>query len=163
MGLRPTQGDEKLLLLILLRANRSVIPTGAKRSGGTCCSSSAPSNLNGSTTPPFVVPSEVEGSAVASSIETAPNGSTTLPFVIPTGAYPDSCHTALDKAACAPFGKGKAHEVHQRHKVPQEIRGSAVEGSAVQLPSDGHVFQAPAHAIPSLRCSCSSVIPLVSG
>jgi hypothetical protein len=43
-----------------------------------------------------------------------------------------SCHAALDKAACAPFCKGKAHEVHQRHQVPQEIRGSVVEGSAVR-------------------------------
>jgi hypothetical protein len=42
-----------------------------------------------------------------------------------------SCHAALDKAACAPFCKGKAHEVHQRHQVPQEIRGSVVEGPAV--------------------------------
>jgi hypothetical protein len=42
-----------------------------------------------------------------------------------------SCHAALDKAACAPFCKGKAHEAHQRHQVLQEIRGSAVEGSAV--------------------------------
>jgi hypothetical protein len=32
-----------------------------------------------------------------------------------------SCHAALDKAAYAPFRKGKAHEVHQRHEVPQEI------------------------------------------
>ncbi len=45
-----------------------------------------------------------------------------------------SCHAALDKAARAPFCTGKAHEVHQRHKVPQEIRGSAaVEGPAVSL------------------------------
>ena len=44
-----------------------------------------------------------------------------------------SCHAALDKAACAPFCKGKAHEVHQRHRGPQEIRGSEVEGPAVRL------------------------------
>jgi hypothetical protein len=44
-----------------------------------------------------------------------------------------SCHTALDRAAGAPFSKGKAHEVHQRHQVLQEIRGSAVERSAVRL------------------------------
>src|SRR6202050_820154 len=44
-----------------------------------------------------------------------------------------SCHAALDKAACAPFCNGKAHEVHQRHQVPQEIRGSVVEGPAVFL------------------------------
>jgi hypothetical protein len=44
-----------------------------------------------------------------------------------------SCHAALDKSACAPFYKGKAHEVRQRHQVPQEIRGSVVEGPAVAL------------------------------
>jgi hypothetical protein len=44
--------------------NRSVIPTGAKRSGGTCCSSSSASDLNGSPTLPFVIPTEAEGSAV---------------------------------------------------------------------------------------------------
>jgi hypothetical protein len=37
---------------------RSVIPTGAKRSGRTCCSSSAASNLNGSATLPFVISTE---------------------------------------------------------------------------------------------------------
>ena len=42
-----------------------------------------------------------------------------------------SCHAALDKAACAPFRKGKVHEVHQRHEVTQEIRGSVAEGPAV--------------------------------
>jgi len=46
-----------------------------------------------------------------------------------------SCHAALDTSTCAPFRKGKAHEVHQRHQVLQEIRGSVVEGSAVR-PSD---------------------------
>jgi hypothetical protein len=44
-----------------------------------------------------------------------------------------SCHAALGKAACAPSCKGKAHEVHQRHQVRQEIRGSVVERSAVRL------------------------------
>src|ERR1700733_8307549 len=52
------------LVCPFLNRNRSVIPTGAKRSGGTCCSSSAISNLNGSVTLPFVIPSEAEGSAV---------------------------------------------------------------------------------------------------
>ena len=42
-----------------------------------------------------------------------------------------SCHAGLDRSARAPFCKGKAHEVHQRHRVQQEIRGSVVEGSAV--------------------------------
>ena len=51
-------------------------------------------------------------------------------FVIPTRI---SCHVALDAVACAPFSEGKAHEVRQRHQVPQEIRGSEAEGSAVSL------------------------------
>src|ERR1700722_9173579 len=38
-------------------------------------------------------------------------------------------------AACAPFCKGKVHEVHQRNQVPQEIRESVAEGSAVFLGS----------------------------
>jgi hypothetical protein len=45
-----------------------------------------------------------------------------------------SCHAALDRSACAPFCKGKAHEVHQRHQGQQEIRGSVVEGPAVNHP-----------------------------
>src|SRR3984885_12345004 len=48
-----------------LGTNRSVIPTEAKRSGGTCCSSSTESNLEGSAVLPFVIPSETEGSAVS--------------------------------------------------------------------------------------------------
>jgi hypothetical protein len=35
-----------------------------------------------------------------------------------------SCHAAADEAACAPFFQGKAHDVCQRHQLPQEIRGS---------------------------------------
>jgi hypothetical protein len=64
-GANRSGADEKLPLTVLLSAsNRSVIPTGAKRSGGTCCSSSASSNLTGSAALPFVIPSEAEGSAV---------------------------------------------------------------------------------------------------
>src|ERR1700689_488858 len=37
MGLRPTQGDEKRGLDFPV-THRTVIPTEAKRSGGTCCS-----------------------------------------------------------------------------------------------------------------------------
>jgi hypothetical protein len=55
-------------------------------------------------------------------------------IVIPTGAYPDFLPRSTGQAACAPFCKGKAHEVHQRHKLPQEIRGSVVEGPAVHHP-----------------------------
>jgi hypothetical protein len=63
-----------------------------------------------------------------------------------------SCHAALDEAACAPFCKGKAHDVHQRHQVQQEIRGSAVEGSAVR-PSD----------FPNSRALTQTLKPLRSG
>jgi hypothetical protein len=64
MGLRPTEGIKLLPLVLSCVPNRSVIPTGAQRSGGTCCSSSAVSNPNGSATFPFVIPTAVEGSAV---------------------------------------------------------------------------------------------------
>jgi hypothetical protein len=58
------------------------------------------------------------------------------PFlVIPTRI---SCHIALDTVACAPFSDGKAHEVRQRHQVPQEIRGSEAEGSAVPRTTPGN-------------------------
>jgi hypothetical protein len=64
-GQRPTEADKKLLRLALQSVpSRSVIPTVAKRSGGTCCSPSAASKLNGSAFLPFVIPTEVEGSAV---------------------------------------------------------------------------------------------------
>jgi hypothetical protein len=86
------------------------MPTGAKRSVGTCCSSSAASNLDGSAPVPFVIPTRI------------------------------SCHALLDKAACAPFCQGKAHEVRQRHQLPQEIRGSVAEGSAAQRTSPGYVL-----------------------
>jgi hypothetical protein len=113
--------------------------------------------------PPFVIPSEAEGSAVpltplkkcfSTELSWAfgpPKGmknclySFFCPFLTELSSRPKrtriSCHAALDKAACAPFCKGKAHEVHQRHQVPQEIRGSVVEGSAVQRTPLGNVFR----------------------
>jgi hypothetical protein len=72
----------------------------------------------------------VEGPAVPLPLYPIFPEGATLSFVIPTRI---SCHAALDKATCAPFCKRKAHEVHQRHQVPQEIRGSEAEGSAVYL------------------------------
>jgi hypothetical protein len=57
-----------------------------------------------------------------------------------------SCHIALDTVACAPFSDGKAHEVRQRHQVPQEIRGSEAEGSAVPRTFPGNVFDDPQQA-----------------
>jgi hypothetical protein len=41
-----------------------VIPTGAKRSGGTCCSLHQPPDEHRSIALPFVIPSAAEGSAV---------------------------------------------------------------------------------------------------
>ncbi len=73
-------------------------------------------------------------------------GSATLPFVIPTRI---SCHPALDKAACAPFCKGKAHEVYQRHQLLQEIRGSEAEGSAVPRTCLGNVLTTNSSVIPT--------------
>src|SRR5258707_14528269 len=61
-------------------------------------------------------------------------------FVIPTRI---SCHVALDRVACAPFFEGKAHEVRQRHQVPQEIRGSEAEGSAVPRTTTGNADYDP--------------------
>jgi hypothetical protein len=57
-----------------------------------------------------------------------------------------SCNAALDATACAPFCKGKAHELHQRHQAPQEIRGSGAEGSAVR-PSAFPNFPYPIQAL----------------
>jgi hypothetical protein len=71
---------------------------------------------------------------------TALYGTVALSFVIPTRI---SCHVALDKIACAPFSQGKAHEVRPRHQVPQEIRGSEAEGSAVPRTSLGNVEHYP--------------------
>jgi hypothetical protein len=47
-----------------------------------------------------------------------------------------SCHAALDETTSAPFRKEGAHGVRQRHRVPQEIRGSVVEGPAVRSSSN---------------------------
>ena len=45
-----------------------------------------------------------------------------------------SRRAAPDNVARARFYKENAHEVHQRHEVPQEIPGSVVEGPAVHPP-----------------------------
>ncbi len=89
---------------------------------------------------PFVIPSEAEGSAVSPSqsplfMEAPPSTLSSRPERTRI-----SCHAALDKTSCAPFCKGKAHEVRQRHQAPQEMRGSGVEGSAVQRTIPGNVF-----------------------
>ena len=43
-----------------------------------------------------------------------------------------SCHATPDTSACAVFRKRKPHAPYQRHQDQQEIRGSGVEGPAVQ-------------------------------
>jgi hypothetical protein len=112
----------RILRLKPQTTNRSVIPNGAKRSGATCCSSSEASNVNESATLPFVIPTRI------------------------------SCHAALDKAACAPFCKGKAHEVYQRHQFLQEIRGSEAEGSAVRPSVLSNSQGPPHHGINRMVC-----------
>jgi hypothetical protein len=80
--------------------NRSVIPTGAKRSGGTCCA-------------PVGVP---EFSAKPQ----PPNR-----CVIPTERTRISCHAALDKTTCAHFRKEgrmrctNATKIHRKSGVAQ--------------------------------------------
>jgi hypothetical protein len=83
---------EKLPLLVLLPVpNRSVIPTEAQRSGGTCCFlPSTHQTLNGSAALSFVIPTEAQRSGgiccfLPSTHQTL-NGSAALSFVIPTGA-----------------------------------------------------------------------------
>jgi hypothetical protein len=99
------------------------------------------------------VPQEIRGSGVegpAVSFNPITRGSMKAP-PSPLSSRPErtriSCHAALDGSACAPFCKGKALEVHQRHQVPQEIRGSGVEGSAVQRVSHGNVFRPEPHVL----------------
>jgi hypothetical protein len=56
---------------------------------------------------------------------------TALPFVISTEAYPDFLlRSASDVHGCG-FRQRKPHDVNQRNGSPQEIRGSAVQRSAV--------------------------------
>ena len=44
-----------------------------------------------------------------------------------------SCHASLTNGTVCGFHQGKPHEVRRRHQLPQEIRGSEVEGPAVGL------------------------------
>src|SRR6202044_66942 len=66
-------------------------------------------------------------SQLAASKPVAPNGQERrveccgIPLKPERGLTPISCHAALERSACAPFIKGKAHGVYQRHKPPQEI------------------------------------------
>jgi hypothetical protein len=87
--------------------------------------------LYGTVALPFVIPSEAGGSAVP---QTSLGNVQHYPQT-KLSSRPErtriSCHAAPDRAARAPFSKGKAHELHQRHQVRQEFRGNAVERSAV--------------------------------
>jgi hypothetical protein len=70
-----------------------------------------------------------------------------------------SCHAAPEKAACAPFCKGKAHEVRQRHQPPQEIRGSVVEGPAVSPV----LTQTLKPSLAADLCGTAEAVPFVRG
>ena len=52
-------------------------------------------------------------------------------FLPRTGANPDFLSRWTRQSRVCAFPQRKAHELHQRHQPPQEIRGSAVERSAV--------------------------------
>jgi hypothetical protein len=54
-----------------------------------------------------------------------------------------SCYAAPDKAACGPFRKEGPMKFDNATEVPQEIRGSAVEGPAVPTPTFADRFSAP--------------------
>jgi hypothetical protein len=68
-----------------------------------------------------------------------------LPVPVQEEAAPDlssrpertriSCYAAPDKAACGPFRKEGPMKFDNATEVPQEIRGSAVEGPAVPTPA----------------------------
>jgi hypothetical protein len=78
----------------------------------------------------MLLPSVVQGPAVLSSTNNS-NLSRPSPLVIPTGANPDFLlRAASDEYVCG-SPQREPHGVHQRHGSQQEIRGSAVEGSAV--------------------------------
>jgi hypothetical protein len=62
---------------------------------------------------------------------TTVDGGTALPFVISTEAYPDFLLRAAGNDHVCGFPLRKPHDVDQRHGSRQEIRGSAVERSAV--------------------------------
>jgi hypothetical protein len=139
-----------------------VIPTGAKRSGGTCCFfNPLHQTPNGTAAVPFVIPSVAEGSAVhhprhrirmeapLSPLSSRPERS----GVEGPAVSFNPLHQTPDGSAAIPFvipsvAEGSAVH-HPRHRVrmgaplsPLSSRPerSGVEGSAVQRPSHGNVF-----------------------
>ena len=67
-------------------------------------------------------------------------GRTALPFVISTEADPDFLlRIASNDHVCGSPWR-EPHAINQRHRSRQEIRGSAVERSAVQRSFRGNVF-----------------------
>src|ERR1700761_7227655 len=56
---------------------------------------------------------------------------TTHKLVISTGANPDFLPRCTRQCHACTFPQRKVHELYQRHQPLQEIRGSAVERSAV--------------------------------
>ncbi len=59
---------------------------------------------------------------------------TNVRFVIPTEANPDFLLRGATNGRVCGFPYRKPHEVRQRNRARQEIRGSGVEGSAVFQP-----------------------------
>jgi hypothetical protein len=78
------------------------------------------------------------------------HGSVALPFVIPERTR-ISCHAVLDKAACAPFRREGRMKCTNATKFQQEIRGSVVEGSAVQQAFPGNVFRAMLASVQAIQ------------
>src|ERR1700735_3823816 len=79
----------------------------------------------------LVIPTALDGSAVFSFPQPLPRATTVLSFVISTGAYPDFLLRAASDVHVCGSPQREPHTDHQSHGSPQEIRGSAVERSAV--------------------------------
>jgi hypothetical protein len=89
--------------------------------------------LHGTATPPFVIPSGAEGSAVPRTF----TGNAESRPATNLSSRPErtriSYHPEVATSTYAPFRREKAHEDCQRQQVRQEIWGSVVERSAVSF------------------------------
>ncbi len=154
--------------------NRSVIPTEAKRSGGTCCSIHPLTTLTESTTLPFVIPSEAEGSALRpSALPNSPLQPPTskqnchpgrsewrdllFPSIHFPGAqwkhHPPLCHPERSRGICgAPSGLREFSitdpniqtEVSSVHPLPRR----SMEAPPTPLSSRGTEAERPAVSLP---------------
>jgi hypothetical protein len=64
-------------------------------------------------------------------------------FVVPTEAYPDFLLRCCRQGRVCGFPQRKPHEARGTHWIQQEIRGSAVEGSAVPPDLQQNPFHTP--------------------